>query len=347
MVLANSETSAIRTLTSGVFVKNIALCFDRARATNATALADLLSRDHRQLVWSPPDTSPPGGGRLLTRRAALVAARETVAEAYRFLVQEWEANDRLFLFGAGLGASCARALARLLGHVGVLNTDLSGWTVEDFRAYVLSTYVMPRTAHDRADWERIGQLAADLGARTNLAIDVAFLGLWDCLAVPGQPRIVDPDPLPTVVATRHAVAIDGGGAQLLGARGGAVQEVWFRGAHGDVAGDPAGCRALADITLDWMLDGAIQAGAVVRPGPQRAAPSAADALAEAAHTMSFRTVPSGAVIHASVQSYVRAHPSYWRRLPAQVSWDDLDWAARSERLVPLSVPSVRTLATAS
>ncbi|PRC62101.1 DUF2235 domain-containing protein, partial [Mycobacterium sp. ITM-2017-0098] len=74
-------------------------------------------------------------------------------------------------------------------------------------------------------------------------------------------------------------------------------------------------------------DGAIAAGANVRRSPERAAPTAVDALAGNAHTMSFRKVPAGAAVHASVESYVRAHPSYWRRLPAQVTWCDLDWAA--------------------
>lgn len=353
---ANSEASAIRTLTSGVFVKNIALCFDRARATNATALADLLSRDGEQLVWSPGDSRPPAGSFFRTRHTALVSARATVTEAYRFLVDEWEPGDRVFLFGAGLGASCARTLARLLGAVGVLNAELPGWTAEDFRAYVLSTYVMPRTAHDRADWEHIGALAADLSGRTDVAAGVEFLGLWDCLAVPGQPRRLDTDPPSNVVATRHAVAIDGGrrggGAQLLGAHADTTQEVWFRGAHCDVAGWPDGCQALAAIALDWVLDGAIQAGAAVRQCAERAAPSAVDALAGNARTMSFRNVPADAAVHASVESYVRAHPSYWRRLPAQVMWCDLDWAARSERLMPVSAAppgaaEIRTLATAS
>ncbi|PRC50737.1 DUF2235 domain-containing protein, partial [Mycobacterium sp. ITM-2017-0098] len=92
-----------------------------------------------------------------------------------------------------------------------------------------------------------------------------------------------------------AVAIDGGrGIQLLGARADAVQEVWFRGAHCDVAGRRDGCQGLADIALDWVLDGAIAAGANVRRSPERAAPTAVDALAGNAHTMSFRKVPAGA-----------------------------------------------------
>jgi hypothetical protein len=38
-------------------------------------------------------------------------------------------------------------------------------------------------------------------------------------------------------------------------------------------------------------------------------------------------------VHASVDVYLRAHPDYWRRLPAHVVWADTEWLARSERLV--------------
>jgi hypothetical protein len=283
-------------------------------------------------VWSSADVRP-GRSRPRTRRGALVSARSTVIEAYRFLVQEWEAGDRLLLFGAGRGGSCALALARLLGAVGVLNADLPGWTAEDFRAYALSTFVLPRTVRDKADWERIGRLAARLSGRTDVATGVAFLGLWDCAAVPGLPRTRVHEPLPNVESCWHAVAIDGGGTPLLVASGDAVQQVWFRGARRDVIGGPDACRPLAGIALDWVLDGAVLAGAVVCPYPERTAPTAVDALAGSAHPVAVRSVPADASVHASVDSYARAHPSYWRRLPAEVLWTDLDWAARCEQLV--------------
>ena len=38
-------------------------------------------------------------------------------------------------------------------------------------------------------------------------------------------------------------------------------------------------------------------------------------------------------MHASVDVYLRAHPDYWRRLPARFAWSDVDWVARAERLL--------------
>jgi len=179
-------------------------------------------------------------------------------------------------------------------------------------------------------------LAARLSGRSEIAVEVDFLGLWDTVALPGLPRPDTPDPLPNVIAARHAIAIDGGygpfDVQPLAPAGDGVEEVWFRGAHDDVAGGQNACTPLSQIALDWVLDGAEHAGAVPQPS-NRLAPSAADALAEGAHTLSFRKVPADAAVHASVQSYLRTHPSYWRRLPARVTWADPDWEARSERLM--------------
>ena len=84
-----------------------------------------------------------------------------------------------------------------------------------------------------------------------------------------------------------------------------------------------------------MVDGALKAGVAVSAGGRDTAPAPNefDALAESARTISTRKLPADALLHASVDFYLREHPEYWRRLPAQVIWTDVDWVARSERLV--------------
>ncbi len=334
-------------------MKNIALCFDRVldraaprEASNAAALAELLARGSGQLVWSCPDFTR--GGYLSTSwHAPLKSAHACVAAAYEFLVEQWVRGDRIYLFGSGRGAACARALTRLLGTFGVLrDSEITGWTAAEFRQYVLATYAMPRTYRGADDWGRVGELAAKISGTDDVAVEVAYLGLWDCAAIPGRPP--SPDPLGNVVSVRHALALDGGWGPLRAqplrptAQRNAheLQEVWFRGAHCDVAGGPHACAPLADITLDWMLDGAVRAGVLLEPATRDQAPAPVPSDALAGHPLPFsaRKVPGDATVHASVASYVRAHPSYWRRLPAQVVWADPDWADRSERLV--SPPTV-------
>ena len=41
-----------------------------------------------------------------------------------------------------------------------------------------------------------------------------------------------------------------------------IEEVWFRRAHCDITGGSGACWPVANITLDLMLDGAVEAGAI-------------------------------------------------------------------------------------
>lgn len=317
-------------------MKNIVLCFDRARdhpgprdTTNAESLLRLLDESDDQITWYHPGRSVPAPDaskldNLRWRKAAADDARATIAEAYEFLVDNWDRGDRIYMFGVGRGAYCAHALTRLLGTVGVL---------PDLMDYVLAAYAVPRTQRTPQDWRRVTALAAQLAGHREIGVPVQFLGIWDMVSVPG--RHATREPLTNISAGRHAVAIDGraGPHHLVSSPG--VEEVWFRGAHCDVAGGPGACWPLADIALDWVLDGAVEAGVTVRdPGRREApTPSEHDALAGSARTISLRRLPASPLVHASVDIYLRAHPQYWRRLPAHVVWADTDWLARSERLV--------------
>jgi len=325
-------------------VKNIVLCFDRASdhpgsgdATNAEALLRLLDESDDQITWyhSGMRPDPQDGGalaRLRWREAIADDARATIAEAYEFLVDSWEPGDRIYMFGVGRGAYCAYSVTRLLGTVGML---------PDLMDYVLAAYAVPRTRRTPQDWRRVTLLAERLAGHREIGVPVAFLGLWDMAQVPGCRATQEP--LSNVVAGRHAVAIDGRrGSRNLVASPDCVEEVWFRGAHCDVAGGPGACWPQADIALDWMLYGAVQAGITMRDASQCEVPTPTEygALAGSARTVSLRRLPASPLVHASVDMYLRAHPEYWRRLPAHVVWADTDWLARGERLVPAESPKV-------
>jgi hypothetical protein len=273
-----------------VAVTNIVLCFDHSGESNATALFRLVDQTD-QIGWRQYTTNRPED------------ARTSVASAYTHLVDNWQPGDDVYVFGAGSGAACAQALTRLLGTIGVLDGEL--------RSYMLATYALPRTARTAQEWRHVTEVAADLAEHDDIALRVRYLGLWDATRIRGTAGPVD------VVAGRHALAI-GGAPNLQRVEG--VDEVWFRGSHRDIVGGP--------LTLDWMLDGAEQAGLRVDRTP-----SAQVEPERLALNLGLRRVPGDAVVHASVQMHVRTHPRYWRRLPAQVEWADQDWLDRGERLM--------------
>ena len=116
-------------------MKNIVICFDSTNArpgprdaTNAETLFGLLdaSADEQQLTWYDAGEAALSSPQLFNptarewRETAAAAAREAVIDAYFFLAEHWQSDDRIFLLGAGRGAYCARALARMLGTVGML-----------------------------------------------------------------------------------------------------------------------------------------------------------------------------------------------------------------------------------
>jgi uncharacterized protein (DUF2235 family) len=302
-------------------------------------LLRLLAESDDQITWYHPGSGAPkpdGGplARLRWRETAADDARSIIAEAYEFLVDNWVRGDRIYVFGVGRSAYCAYAMTRLLGTVGVL---------PDLIDYVLAAYAVPRTRRSPQDWRRLTVLAARLAGHREVGVPVTYLGLWDMACVPG--RHTSDGPLTNVVAGRHAVAIDGRyGPHHLVSSPQNVEDVWFRGAHCDVAGGPGACAPLAEIALDWVLDGAVRTGVTLRDDGHRDAPASTefDALAGIARSASLRRPPVGALVHASVDMYLRAHPDYWRRLPGRVVWTDPDWLARSERLVdagPQPVPA--------
>lgn len=342
-------------------MKNVVVCFDSTTnrpgprdATNAETLFRLLddTDDERQLTWydageaalTSPQLFNPAARRW--RGDVAAAARQSVVDAYFYLAEHWEPGDRIFLLGAGRGGYCARALARMLGTVGMM-ADREDNVVE----YALAAYALPAQSRTAEDWRHIHHMACVLEESDDVAVPVHFLGLWDTVKVPGTPALCEEDWLGNVVSGRHALAIDGGSGPFGECRIGrgdddGIEEVWFRGAHCDVVGGPNAYWPLADITLDWMIDGMVKAGAIVADGatPRAPAPTERDALAEGARSLRFRKVPDDALVHASVDMYLRANPDYWRRLPWHIVWSDLEWAARSERLpVPDNAPAVKTV----
>jgi uncharacterized protein (DUF2235 family) len=311
-----------------LIVKNVVLCFDVGGDSSATELIGLLEQSDRQVTWYHGDAV----GRW--QRDAFLGARTAIETAYEFLSRTWQPGDGIFVFGAGRGGYCAHGLARLLGTVGVLPPM---W--HDLLDFALDAYAIPRTNRTTRDWWRVRQLIGDLNGGIDIAVPVTFLGTWDATGAPGLPTVLG-DATANVETARHALALDGTGPsrQIVPAAADGVEVAWFRGGHRDIAGGAGKCEPLTSIAIDWILDGALVAGALLGRECHCAAPAPghAEALAGSVHGMAWRKPPVDACVHASVEVYLQAHPEYWRRLPSRVAWADAEWIARGERLVAAS-----------
>ncbi len=196
-----------------------------------------------------------------------------VVACYRFLAQNYEPGDQIFIIGFSRGAYTARSVAGMVGRVGLL-TKLA--LVEEKLPAAVSMY------------QRTDLPAGPFGASVDEfkhdhchPAQVSFLGVFDtvgALGVPGfmrhAPRFHDIQLGSQVLRARHALAVDetrlkfaptfweapddASGAPTDDAR---VKQVWFEGAHSDVGG---GYRetGLSDTSLLWMAREANAAGLV-------------------------------------------------------------------------------------
>jgi len=196
-----------------------------------------------------------------------------VIACYRFLAQNYEPGDEIFIIGFSRGAYTARSVAGMVARVGLL-TKVS--LVEERLPAAVHMY--QRTdLPEGALGEGVDEFKHDHCHPAN----VNFLGVFDtvgALGVPGlkrlTPRFHDVQLSGQVLRARHALAVDETrlkfaptfweapedppGAPTEDER---VKQVWFEGAHSDVGG---GYRetGLSDTSLLWMAREAHDAGLV-------------------------------------------------------------------------------------
>jgi uncharacterized protein (DUF2235 family) len=264
------------------------------RISNVLKLFRIAQKGKKQLVYYAQGIGTIGRPNWLTRwsqktesvigLATGYGLDDHVLGAYRFLVENWEEGDRIFLFGFSRGAWTVRVLAGLLHLVGLVRPSQINLSDN-----ALATY--KRAAKENAlpvAWH----FARVMGTR---APTINFMGCWDTVAsvlVPRSDRMWLPsletlpytDANPSVKILRHALALDERRRMFRVAEWQQPQEHvpnrfepgqkiaqdieqrWFPGVHSDVGGGyPERESALSKIPLIWMVEEAKKAGLVITP----------------------------------------------------------------------------------
>jgi uncharacterized protein (DUF2235 family) len=201
-----------------------------------------------------------------------VGINRQIKRAYLFLARNYRPGDRIILMGYSRGAYAVRSLAGLIDRMGLL------------RAAQIDPETLDRVYDCYRSDPDCTEARALRMARCHADVPIRFLGVFDTVRAlglrwPGLWRVVPvPHPFhshglgPATEIARHALALDerrDAYAPVLWetteeqATSGRVQQVWFRGSHGDVGGQLDGVRAarpLANIPLVWMLGEAEAAG---------------------------------------------------------------------------------------
>ncbi|NEM04741.1 DUF2235 domain-containing protein [Geodermatophilus normandii] len=207
-----------------------------------------------------------------------VGLSRNVTFVYRFLVENYEPGDELFLFGFSRGAYTVRSVAGLVRQCGILRPEHVGRLDEAYALY-RSRNVRPR------------DVEAQLFRRSySHEVRIRFLGVWDTVGSLGIPsaglglsrlakrrwEFHDTRLSSTVDAAFQALAIDERRRSFqptlwerpADARDQRVEQVWFSGDHCDVGGGHAASE-LADIALLWMVDRARSCGLAFRDDAYR------------------------------------------------------------------------------
>ena len=193
-----------------------------------------------------------------------------IVAAYRFLAQNYEPGDEIFIVGFSRGAYTARSLAGMVGRVGLLTRR---------------ALVEEKLAEAVARYRRTDPVGGQVGSSTTEFkrdychdAQVQFLGVFDtvgALGVPGAmrfaPKFHDVELSAAVLCARQALAIDERRMKFEPSLWQAtpdgrtddprVKQVWFEGVHSDVGGGYAE-TGLSDTALLWMAVEANRQGLV-------------------------------------------------------------------------------------
>lgn len=186
-----------------------------------------------------------------------------IRRAYGYLASRYHEGDRIFLMGYSRGAYAVRSLAGIIDMVGLLRARSA--TERNIR----QIYRLYQYAPDSP--------AARSFARQHClpAAPVEMVGVWDTVKALGVRlpllwRLTEPSHKfhnhalgPSIRHGFHALAHDETRAAFAPVIwecppgwAGKVEQVWFRGTHGDIGGQLGGyeaARPLANIPLVWML----------------------------------------------------------------------------------------------
>jgi uncharacterized protein (DUF2235 family) len=216
--------------------------------------------------------------------------RENVLDAYRYLMQHYNAGDQVYIFGFSRGAYTARALAGFLHGYGLLCRGNEGHILYAWNLYTA------KLEKQRAEAKPGPTLVTDFAFRDTFShadFMMHFVGLWDTVSSVGwittPLRLLHLAQNPSIVIGRHAISVDerrcfyhdniwGDAVQIQippclidTPRGNALNQlqdlaqVWFPGVHSDVGGSYGQyASGLSNASLEWMMDQAAAGGAVFK-----------------------------------------------------------------------------------
>ena len=222
--------------------KNIITCCDGTgneygqHNTNVVKLYEAIVRDANQIAFYDPGVGTFSIlGRELGRRVGIVLGKafgagvqQNIEDAYRYLMDRYEPEDKVFLFGFSRGAFTVRALAGMLNRCGLLEKGSVNLVPYASRIYnnrarhavapdFKQTYCHECHPHFIGVWDTVGSMGWFWGRKffdATLHEDVRYA--YQAVSIDEQRRKFPPSLWHEPVGQER------------------IEQVWFAGVHSDV-----------------------------------------------------------------------------------------------------------------
>jgi uncharacterized protein (DUF2235 family) len=217
------------------------------------------------------DSGLGSGGRKILSLATGIGISKNIKECYRFIFENFEAGDKIYLFGFSRGAATVRSLAGFIHAFGILPKSRPELIKKAYSLYRI------KDKQKRLDAEHDFQMR-----HHTMWTCIEFVGVWDTVAALGVPlpkldKVVGMIPgfshnfhdfnlSASISNAAQALSIDEERKTFLPtlwnaktSKNQTMEQVWFLGAHTDVGGgyDETG---LSDIPFHWMVEKAEKYG---------------------------------------------------------------------------------------
>lgn len=196
---------------------------------------------------------------------------KNILDGYRYIVQNYGAGDKIFLFGFSRGAYTVRALSGLINNCGIVRRPYANLIAKAWQIYKSPAGKNHPNGKEAKTFRR---------AFSHPSRGIEFIGVWDTVGALGIPfslmglleqhdEFYDTKMGPNVRIARHALAIDEQRQDFeptvwLPRPGVDLKQVWFAGSHADVGGsyppDKQTRLRASDTPLHWLLEQAHTAG---------------------------------------------------------------------------------------
>lgn len=220
-------------------------------------------------------------------------------ECYKFIFDNYNSGDRIFLFGFSRGAATVRSLASFIHYFGILPHSRPELIKKAFKLYskgqdklslelFKQTYNLFKGGQVEEVEDELNKKATEfVHKHPNQWAKVEFLGVWDTVPALGLVALAGLNTAlgklfrynfhdfklhPSVKNAYHALSIDDDRLWFHPSvwtkktrEEQIVEQVWFSGAHTDVGGG-FNESGLSDITLEWMFEKAVSYGLRIHLG---------------------------------------------------------------------------------